>query len=315
MKSMVVGGIILIIALLAGTYFVAGDAFDSDDYINTLTMLGAVSVITITVFVALKYYNQIKNDKAGGELADESWDGIGEYKNPVPTGWALAFIGTILWMFWYLTIGYPVTSFSQVGQWNEETLDYNEKFEAKWQNPSQDTLEAMGSSLYLVQCAPCHGVDSEGINGNAHNLTNRISKKQVKDVINRGSAAIGPNPAGNLGYGMGMMPGKEALINVNTGMPISNEEIDVVSEYVANGMTGSNNGAEIFAGVCASCHGADGKGMGGMSPNLVEYDNTLILNVLKHGKKGIIGKMPSFAGRLNETQEKALGAYIRSLGE
>ena len=69
MKSMVIGGIILIIALMAGTYFVAGDAFISDDYINSLTMLGAVSIITITVFVALKYVNQMKNDTASGELA------------------------------------------------------------------------------------------------------------------------------------------------------------------------------------------------------------------------------------------------------
>ena len=37
MKSMVIGGIILIIALMAGTYFVAGDAFNTDDYINALT--------------------------------------------------------------------------------------------------------------------------------------------------------------------------------------------------------------------------------------------------------------------------------------
>ena len=59
MKSMVIGGIILIIALLAGTYFAAGDAFNGDDYINSLTMLGA-AIITITVFVALKYVNQMK---------------------------------------------------------------------------------------------------------------------------------------------------------------------------------------------------------------------------------------------------------------
>ena len=39
MKSMVIGGIILIIALMAGTYFVAGDAFNTDDYINALTFL------------------------------------------------------------------------------------------------------------------------------------------------------------------------------------------------------------------------------------------------------------------------------------
>ena len=62
MKSMIIGGIILIIALLAGTYFVAGDAFNGDDYINSLTMLGAAAIITITVFTALKYVNQMKNE-------------------------------------------------------------------------------------------------------------------------------------------------------------------------------------------------------------------------------------------------------------
>ena len=190
MKSMVIGGIILIIALLAGTYFVAGDAFNGDDYINSLTMLGAAAIITITVFVSLKYVNQMKNDTASGELAEEKWDGIGEYRNPVPTGWAIAFIGTILWMFWYFTIGYPINSFSQVGQWNEETLDYNAKFEKKWENPSEETLKAMGQSTFLVQCAPCHGVDAEGIDGKAQNLTKRISKEQVVHVIKNGSNSL-----------------------------------------------------------------------------------------------------------------------------
>lgn len=179
MKSMVVGGIILIVALLAGTYFAAGDAFNSDDYISSLTLLGAVAIITIVVFVALKYVNQMKNDTASGDLAEERWDGIGEYRNPIPTGWGLAFIGTIIWMFWYFTVGYPINGFSQIGQWNEENLEYNAKFEKKWENPSEETLQAMGESTYLVQCAPCHGVDAEGINGKAHNLTNRISKEQV----------------------------------------------------------------------------------------------------------------------------------------
>ena len=106
MKSMVIGGIVLIIALLAGTYFAAGDAFIGDDYINSLTMLGAVAIITISVFVSLKYVNQMKNDTASGELAEEKWDGIGEFKNQIPTGWALAFIGSIIWMLWYFTVGY-----------------------------------------------------------------------------------------------------------------------------------------------------------------------------------------------------------------
>jgi cytochrome c oxidase cbb3-type subunit 3 len=80
------GGIILIVALMGGTILVTGDSFKlGEDYINDLTMLGALAIIAITVFVAAKYVNQIKNDTATGELSDESWDGIGEYKNPVPS--------------------------------------------------------------------------------------------------------------------------------------------------------------------------------------------------------------------------------------
>lgn len=296
MKSMVIGGIILIIALLAGTYFVAGDAFNGDDYINSLTMLGAAAIITITVFVALKYVNQMKNDTASGELSEEKWDGIGEYKNPVPTGWAIAFIGTILWMFWYFTIGYPINSFSQVGQWNEETLDYNAKFEKKWENPSEETLKAMGQSTFLVNCAPCHGVDAEGIDGKAQNLTKRISKEQVVHVIKNGSNSLVST------YPAGMPP----------MMLTEDADIDAVATYVAGGFKGEQ--PAMFA-VCAGCHGMDGNGMEYVAPNIRAYDDALVTAVLKNGKKSNIGTMPSFDGRLNETQQKALAAYLRSLGE
>ncbi|QDF27911.1 c-type cytochrome [Halarcobacter anaerophilus] len=296
MKSMVIGGIILIIALIAGTYYVAGDAFNSDDYVNSLTFLGAIAIITITVFVALKYVNQIKNDTASGELAEEKWDGIGEYRNPIPTGWALAFIGTMVWLLWYWTIGYPTNGFSQIGQWNEEVNDYNAKFASKWENPSEDTLVSMGQSVFLVQCAPCHGVDAEGINGKAQNLTHRISKESVEYVIKNGSNNL------VTAFPAGMPP----------MMLTEQADIDAVSTYVAGGFKGEQPAA--FA-VCAGCHGADGKGMAFVGPNIRNYDDALVLAVLTNGKKGHIGSMPSFNDRLNPTQEKALAAYIRSIGE
>ena len=296
MKSMVIGGIILIIALMAGTYFVAGDAFISDDYINSLTMLGAVSIITITVFVALKYVNQMKNDTASGELADENWDGIGEYKNNVPTGWALAFIGTIIWMFWYFTMGYPINGFSQIGQWNEETNEYNAKFKEKWTNPNEQTLNAMGQSIFLVQCAPCHGVDAEGIAGKAQDLTKRISKEQVEYTIRNGSNHL------TEAYPGGMPP-----------MMLSEDaDIKEVSAYVANGFKGEQPAAYA---TCVACHGDNGEGMPMVGPNIKSYDDSIVIAVLKQGKKGLLGHMPSFNERLNETQEKALASYIRSLGD
>lgn len=296
MKSMVIGGIILIIALMAGTYFIAGDAFNSDDYINSLTMLGAVAIISITVFVALKYINQIKNDTASGELAEEKWDGIGEYKNPIPTGWGLAFIGTLVWLFWYWSIGYPTNGFSQIGQWNEETIEYNKKFASKWENPNEQTLTAMGESIYLVQCAPCHGIDAEGIEGKAQNLTHRMSKESVEYVIRNGANNLKTD------YPGGMPP-----------MMLTEEaDIQAVSSYVAGGFKGEQPAAY---GVCAGCHGADGKGIAYVGPSIVEYTDALVTSVLNNGKKGAIGMMPSFKGRLNPTQEKALATYIRSLGE
>ncbi|HJE03207.1 MAG TPA: c-type cytochrome [Aliarcobacter thereius] len=296
MKSMVIGGIILIIALMAGTYFVAGDAFDTGDYINTLTFLGAAAIITISTFVVLKYVNQMKSDKASGELADENWDGIGEYKNPIPVGWGIAYIGVIIWMFWYLLFGYPTNGFSQIGQWNEETIDYNAKFEQKWLNADESTLNAMGQSLFLVQCAPCHGVDAEGIDGKAQNLTKRMSKEQVEYTIRNGSNHLVS------AYPGGMPP----------MMLQDDKEISEVSTYVANGFKG--NQPDAYA-TCAACHGDNGEGMPFVGPNIKTYDNDVVLAVLKDGKKGLIGHMPSFNERLNETQEKALASFIRSIGE
>ncbi len=297
MKSMIIGGIILIVALMAGTYFVAGDAFNTDDYVNSLAMLGALAIIVISVFVVLKYVNQMKNDTAGGELAEESWDGIGEYKNPIPTGWGLAFIAVIIWGMWYMTIGYPTNSFSQIGQWNEETLEYNKKFASKWENPSNDTLIAMGESTYLVQCSPCHGIDSEGIEGKSHNLTKRISKDSVEYVIKNGANNF------KTSYPGGMPP----------MMLTEDSDIEAVSSYVADGFKGEQ--PAMYAAVCAGCHGVDGKGIAFVGPNIVDYDDAIITAVLTDGKKANIGIMPHFKGRLNPTQEKAIGAYIRSIGE
>ena len=296
MKSMIIGGIVLIIALLAGTYFAAGDAFIGDDYINSLTMLGAVAIITISVFVSLKYVNQMKNDTASGELAEEKWDGIGEFKNQIPTGWGLAFIGAIVWMLWYFTVGYPINGFSQIGQWNEETKEYNAKFEKKWENPSDATLKAMGESIFLVQCAPCHGVDGEGIGGKAQNLTHRIAKEQVVYVIKNGANNL------KTAYPAGMPP----------MMLTEDADINAVANYVAGGFKGEQPAAYA---VCSTCHGADGNGIEYVAPNIRAYDDALVMAVLKDGKKGAIGTMPSFDGRLNETQEKALASYLRSLGE
>lgn len=293
MNSLVKGGIVLIVILMAATYFMAGDAFQlGDDYINDLTMLGALAIITITVGVALKYVNQIKNDVASGTLVEDNWDGIGEYSNNIPVGWGAIFIILLIWQLWYFFIGYPTNQFSQIGQYNDEVKEYNDKFASQWSNVDASGLQAMGESVFLVQCAPCHGVDAEGINGKAQDFTHRMSKEQILDVIKNGQQG--------LGYPMGAMP----------PMMAQGADAEAVAAYVADGMKGQAPAA--FA-ACSSCHGVDGTGNNGMAPNIANYDETLVTKVLENGKKGMIGAMPSFKGRLNETQEKAVAAYLSSL--
>ena len=307
MNKIYLWGFIVTAAMLGFTYIsVLGTKGGlNDDIVNTLTIAAAAALVLITVFVVIKYVRQMQTDVADGELAEEKWDDIGEYLNPVPTGWAILFLLTMAWGMWYYTIGYPVQSYSQIGEYNEDVAAHNKKFEAKYASITGERLVEMGESVFLAECKICHGLTADGIDGTASNLNVRLEAKVVKHAILNGS--------NNMLMGTeSPMPDRNGLFNANTDSLISDAEIDAVSAYVANGMTGE--GADVFAGACASCHGADGKGMEYVAPNIATYDAALVKNVLDHGKKGSIGSMPKF-DRLNDKQKEAASAYVISLSK
>ena len=293
MNALVIKALAFAAVLIVGTLIVVKQMnIDLSDPINALTMLGAVAIAVLAFGVSAKYIAQMKTDTAQGELAEENWDGIGEYKNELPAGWAYSFLGTLIWALWYWQFGYPVNAYSQIGEWNKETKAYNEKFEAVHKNADKATLQQMGESIFLVQCAPCHGTTGDGLSGKAQDFGSRMTKEQILYTIEHGS--------NQLGYPMGAMP---------PGMA-SGKDAEDIAAYIAGGMKGEQPAS--FA-TCAGCHGADGKGNNGMAPNLAAYDLTLVQHVLEHGKKGMIGKMPSFKTRMTPVQEKALAEYIQSL--
>jgi len=281
---------LLIIATIAAVMNLDMNVLADD--MTAITMGGAVAIAVLTASVAVKYINQIKTDTASGKLLDDNWDGIGEYQNELPSGWAYSFLGLFIWSMWYGLIGYPVNAYSQIGEYNEEVLAYNAKFEATHKNADAATLKEMGESIYLVQCAQCHGTTGDGLSGKAQDFTSRMTKDQVLDVIKNGQS--------QLGYAMGAMP---------AGMA-QGEQAEAIAAYVAGGMKGEQPAS--FA-ACSSCHGADGQGNNGMSPSLVSYDATLMSHTLQNGKKGMIGKMPSFKTLITPVQEKALTVYVQSL--
>ncbi len=307
MNKLYLWGGIFSVALVGATYAAIGMTKGglNGDIVNILAVLGAIAIALITIWVVVKYVRQMQTDTATGELAEENWDGIGEYKNDLPIGWAVMFMALNIWGFWYFIVGYPVNAFSQIGQYNDEVAEKNAKFQAVYADIKGERLVEMGESVFIANCTVCHGINADGMDGKAANLNQRIEKKTVKYVINHGS--------NNHLLGMEMpMPDRNGLFNANTGALITDAEIDTVASYVANGFQGA--GADIFAGTCAGCHGADGRGIAGVAPNLREFTPELIANVLAHSKKGAIGKMPAI-DVLNKKQTEAVAAYIISLSK
>ena len=304
MNKLTLGGIIFTILMLGATYLTVFSTKGglNGDVVNMLAIAGAVALVIIVVFVVIKYVRQMQTDAATGELSEESWDDIGEYKNPVPMGWAIMFMALIVWGMWYFLIGYPVNAFSQIGQYNKEVADYNKKFKANYASIQGTELIKMGESVFIAECKVCHGADGKGLGGKAANLHERIAVNSVKYVINHGSNH-------GLLFEGSMMPDRSGLFNANTNAPLTDDEVDAVAKYVAGGLKGSGKGADTFAGTCAMCHGADGKGLDSMGPNIAQFTPALVKNVLTHGKKGAIGTMPSF-DRLNDKQKEAAAAYI-----
>ncbi|WP_324172075.1 cbb3-type cytochrome c oxidase N-terminal domain-containing protein [Sulfurimonas sp.] len=307
MNKIYLWGIIITVSMIGFTYMSVGmsEGGLNGDIVNILTVAAAVALVVITVFVVIKYVRQMQTDTAEGQLLDEQWDGIGEYLNEVPKGWAVMFLLTMVWGMWYFIIGYPVNAYSQIGEYNEDVAVHNAKFEVQYKDITGDRLVEMGESVFLAECKVCHGLTADGIDGKAANLNVRIEAKTVKFAIENGS--------NNQLLGMEMpMPDRNGLFNANTGALITDADIDAVSAFVANGMTGA--GADTFAGTCAACHGEDGKGMEYVAPSVVSFTPALVTNILSHGKKGAIGKMPAF-NRLNAKQKEAVGAYITSLSK
>lgn len=283
--------------------------FNLDDYVNLLTFIGAIAILVITAVVVGRLFGLMKDKSDKGELSEENWDGIGEYKNPLPLGWAVCFVGVIVWALWYFLIGYPLRSYSQIGEYNEEVSEYNKKFEAKFASVKGAELVKMGEQVFLVQCAQCHGVDGTGINGKAADLTKWGTEEAIFHTIMQGSK------------GMNFMAG---VMNPASDFDIDEAGARAIAAYVAAEVSAIKKtknpdlveaGREGFA-TCMSCHGEDGKGMDGLAPDLTKYGSAdFVVEVLNRGKNGFIGSMPNFgiSGVLNATQQKAVGAYISSL--
>ena len=277
------------------------------DHINFMALIAAIVILVLTAFVVSFYIRKMRNSKPEGDFTEHEWDGIKEFANNIPTGWAVCYIILIIWGFWYVFFGYPLNAYSKIGEYNKELAEHNAKFEEKWKNLSQEDKIKMGQGIFLVKCSQCHGINAEGINGKAQNLTRWSKVQGIQDTIKHGSVG--------LNYMAGEMPALE----------LKPEESKMLGEYVLSQISDLHLKFEKLdikkaknlweTATCSSCHGADGKGSDGLAVDLTKYGTpTFLKEVLAKGKKGHIGHMPSFDyANFNDTQIDALSAFINSL--
>ncbi|WOE70127.1 c-type cytochrome [Hydrogenimonas thermophila] len=178
---------------------------------------------------------------------------------------------------------------------------------------SSDT-DDNGKLIYLNKCAGCHGIDGKGAKDkiSAYGMKGGeyLIKELRDDLTKYGTidgvlSIIHNGTTGGFGYPMGTMPG---------GMLIG-ESAKKVAKYVANGLKGKQ---PVEFATCTGCHGADSKGMGGMTPNLTKYGTIDgIVDAINRGSKinKWVQPMPSFKNELTEKEKHDVAAYVLTFGK
>jgi cytochrome c oxidase cbb3-type subunit 3 len=131
------------------------------------------------------------------QLMDHEYDGIREYDNPTPGWWHLIFFASVVFAAFYALYWHGNPDAGSIHEaWNRRQVEeYRKIFGAVGElKPDQATILKMmnepkmlevARSIFIGNCAACHGKDAAGIGGSAcPNLTDDYWKnvKVVTDV-------------------------------------------------------------------------------------------------------------------------------------
>ena len=285
-------------------------------YIASITILGMVACLVLLWFSG-KTKAMTSHDNTTGHV----WDGdLRQMNNPLPRWWVWLFIITVVFSLAYLVI-YPGAGafkgklgWTSVGQYDKEVAAGNKEIEpvyAKFNGMSPEDLAkdpkamAIGERLFMNNCAQCHGSDARGSKG-FPNLTDKdwlggSTPEDIKNVILKGRA--------------GNMPPMAAAVG-------SSEDVTNLANYVLSLSKGPHDSVKAELGkakfgVCAACHGPDGKGNPAVgAPNLTDdiwlhgFGEAAIVAMINNGK---VNPMPPQGDKLTPSQVNVLTAYVWGL--
>lgn len=285
-------------------------------YIASITI---ISILGCALLLWLQSTAKHVEGKTTGHIWDET---LQEYSNPLPNWWRWLFYITVVFALLYLALYPGLGSFkgsyqwTSTGQYEKEIkkaeADYGPIY-AKFLKQDIRMVAAnpeareMGQRLFLTYCAQCHGSDAQGAKG-FPNLTDHDwlwggTPEQIKETITNGRNA--------------MMPAKGVKPD------LSGEDIKDIAHYVRSlsGLAADpiriHRGKPLFGMACSACHGAEGKGMVGLAPNLTDktwlYGSSegTIIETITNGR---VNQMPAFGDFLGEAKVHLLTAYVYGLG-
>lgn len=282
--------------------------------------------------------NKRVDEPTGTKTVGHEWDGIEELDTPMPRWWVITFWGTIIWALGYMVL-YPaipmvnsatqgILNWSSRGQFQQEL-----NAETFRRAPITSALAAIpveqlagderlyqaavegGRAAFKVHCVQCHGSGAAGSAGYP-NLND-------DDWLWGGDM---PAIHYTLTHGIRQPDHEETRFSQMPAFAgvLSNSEVGAVTAFVRS-LSGPDktsakpaSGAALFANNCASCHGADGKGLREFgAPNLTDSiwlyggDAASITTSINKARYGV---MPRWNNRLDPVTIKMLAAYVHSLG-
>lgn len=280
------------------------------------------------------------DEATGVETTGHRWDGdLMELNKPLPKWWLYTFYVCILWAigYWVAYPAWPVKNdytkgmlgYSQraaVTQDVQASRDAQAAFRTELANTAladvaskPDVLRfatASGASAFAANCSPCHGRGAQGFPGYPNlNDDDWIWGGKVDDIQKTIAHGIRSEDKDTR---LSEMP-KFGLDKLLEPAQMSDTAEYVLSlSGLSKDAEAAGRGGAIFAEQCAVCHGENGKGNQELgAPNLTDsiwlYGNKKE-DVVQSITTGRGGKMPAWAGRLDDVTIKALAVYVHNLG-
>jgi cytochrome c oxidase cbb3-type subunit 3 len=288
-------------------------------YVIFLVALNIVATTWLLWWTARRRKSDGNKD---AETTGHVWDGdLTEYNKPLPKWWINLFYLTIIYSVGYL-IWYPgMGNFAGTSGWTSAGEHDADKAEAdkklaeafsRFDGMAIDEIAkdpaavAFGASLYANHCAMCHGSDARGAKG-FPNLTDADwqwggSPDDILTTILHGRQAA--------------MPALAPAIGGDVGVTEVAAYVQSLSGIKADPALAAAGKAK-FGGVCAACHGVEGKGNPALgAPNLTDdawvygSDFNAIREAITLGRNGM---MPAHLPIIGETRTRLAAAYVWSL--